>query len=94
MAAAAKDIIPPAALYIRDDILPANTAPINIRTIKIMPASFHPRYIIETRVTILASPSFIPGTETRGGICASTIKIVRAIAVSIAIIINFFDFKL
>ena len=57
-------------------------------------ASFGPMANTAKTVTILESPSFTPGTGTSAGIWASTIKIVRAMAVSRAICVSFLVFTM
>ena len=73
---------------------PANTAPRKMRHSSTAPPSLEPMANTVNTVTILARPSFTPGIGTRGGIWASTIKTVKAMAVSIANRVIFLSFIL
>lgn len=82
--------IPPAALYMNVEGLPANIAPIIILAASIAPASFLPSIAIAVRVMMFARPSFIPGIGTGDGSWFSIMNIVSAIAVSTAMKQSFF----
>lgn len=61
-----------------------------MRAARIAPASRLPRMSMAVSVTIFARPSFTPGIGTGAGSCASSMKMVSAIAVSTAMSASFF----
>ena len=71
---------------------PENTLPKNTRHTRIDSVSHGDRANMAYTVTMLASPSLMPGMGMGGGICASTIKMIRAMVVSIARRVSFFTF--
>ena len=76
--------IPPDKLYKRTDGLPEKILPSSILHIRIKNVSFGERYNRANSVTMFARPSLTPGIGIGSGICASTIKIVKAMAHKIA----------
>ena len=68
--------------------LPANTAPRNTRTKSTAAASLGPMAKTINTVTMLESPILIPGMGVRGGIWASTMKMVSAMAVSMERVVS------
>ena len=73
--------------------LPAKTAPRKIRQNSTAAPSPGPRANTVKTVTMLARPSFTPGMGTGAGSCASTRKMVRAMAVSSANTASFLVFN-